>query len=88
MSDKERSARPWDLFNKKVGRVTEKIADERMKICNECPFLIKATSQCKKCGCFMNLKTKLPNASCPVGKWHTYNADIESRKITEEELND
>jgi hypothetical protein len=31
--------------------------------------LIKLTSQCKKCGCFMEAKTKLPNAECPIGKW-------------------
>jgi hypothetical protein len=33
------------------------------------PFLIKATNQCKKCGCIMHLKTKLAGAECPVGNW-------------------
>ncbi len=65
----KREARPWDLFNKNLGRVDEELAQERFEICKVCPQLIKATSQCKECGCLMNLKTKLPNASCPLGKW-------------------
>jgi len=86
MSEAQRSAKPWDIFNKKIGRVTEIIADQRMLICKDCPFLIKATNQCKKCGCFMNLKTKLPNASCPIGKWQVFNPEIEIRKFDEKEL--
>lgn len=65
----ERGARPWDIFNKNIKKVDEKIGDERMAICNACPFLIQATKTCTKCGCFMTAKTKLPHASCPEGKW-------------------
>jgi hypothetical protein len=68
MSEK-RPARPWDLFNKNIGRVENEIAKERMSICLSCPELIQLTKQCKKCGCLMEAKTKLPNASCPLGKW-------------------
>ncbi len=64
-----RPARPWDLFNKNIGRVENIIAKERLEICKQCPELIKLTTQCKKCGCFMESKTKLPNAECPIGKW-------------------
>lgn len=64
-----RPARPWDLFNKNLGRVESTIAKERYNICLSCPELIKLTSQCKQCGCIMNQKVKLPNASCPLGKW-------------------
>jgi hypothetical protein len=64
-----RPARPWDLFNKKIGRVEGETAQKRLDICTSCPELIKATHQCKQCGCIMNLKVKLPNASCPLGKW-------------------
>lgn len=66
----ERPARPWDLFNKNIGRVQTVVAEKRLAICEECPRFIKATTQCKECGCIMKLKTKLPNASCPLGKWH------------------
>ena len=62
--------RPWDLLNANKERVGAKLKAERLAICKTCPFLIKATNQCKKCGCFMNLKTQLAEAYCPVGKWH------------------
>jgi hypothetical protein len=65
-----RPARPWDLFNKNIGRVQTEISEQRLSICKECPKFIFSTSQCKECGCIMKLKTKLPNASCPLGKWH------------------
>ena len=65
----DRPARPWDIFNKNVGRVEERIAEERMSICKECPEYVSLTHQCKECGCVMNTKTKLPNAECPLGKW-------------------
>lgn len=67
MSD--RPARPWDLFNKNLGRVQTEIASSRLEICKGCPKYIPATHQCKECGCIMNLKVKLPNAECPLGKW-------------------
>lgn len=41
----------------------------RMKICNDCPHLKRKLSQCELCHCFMKLKTKLPKARCPIGKW-------------------
>lgn len=65
----DRPARPWDIFNKNLGKVEIEIADERMAICKECPEYISLTHQCKECGCIMNSKTKLPNAECPLGKW-------------------
>ena len=64
----ERPARPWDLFNKNLGRVQGEIAEQRMATCRACEhFLI--TQQCSQCGCIMLAKTRLPNAFCPVGKW-------------------
>jgi hypothetical protein len=64
-----KKARPWDIFNKNIEKVSSKIQEERMSICLGCPELIKATKQCKKCGCIMELKTKLPHAECPLQKW-------------------
>lgn len=61
--------RPWDMFNTKIERVSDDVAKERLDICKKCDFFIKTTGQCKKCGCFMNAKTRLPHASCPIGKW-------------------
>jgi len=61
--------RPWDMVNPKAEHVSEDAANRRLEICKGCPELIKMTTQCKKCGCFMHLKTKLYNAECPIGKW-------------------
>ncbi len=80
MSDENRSARPWDLWNKKIGRVPPKVARERMEICSACPKLIPITHQCKICKCFMSEKTKLPNADCPLNKWGRYNYEEEVEK--------
>lgn len=44
-------------------------AAERMQICMDCEHLFKKTRQCKQCGCFMKIKTRMKNASCPIGKW-------------------
>jgi len=61
--------RPWHLLDSKKYVKDDKIAEDRLNICKECPFLIQATTQCSKCGCFMHLKTKLEAAACPIGKW-------------------
>lgn len=61
--------RPWDLINPNTEMASEETAKSRYSICKECPELIKLTKQCKKCGCFMEAKTKLANAVCPIGKW-------------------
>jgi hypothetical protein len=45
------------------------LSNQRFNICKQCPELIKLTKQCKKCGCFMAMKTKLEKAVCPIGKW-------------------
>ena len=59
---------PLDLLNR--NNYIEKIkSDKRMDICLGCEHLIKLTHQCKECGCLMNLKTKLKDATCPIGKW-------------------
>jgi hypothetical protein len=61
--------RPWDLVNPSTEWANSDVAKERYSICKSCPELIKMTTQCKKCGCFMFAKTKLEKATCPLGKW-------------------
>jgi hypothetical protein len=61
-------AKPWDLINGSL-RTPDELAEYRLKICSECPAFRKASQTCRKCGCFMKLKTKLEKAVCPVGKW-------------------
>lgn len=70
---KEKSAgdtvRPWDLINPNIENVDDETRKYRYDLCKSCPSLIQSTKTCKKCGCFMKEKTKLPHASCPLGKW-------------------
>jgi hypothetical protein len=61
--------RPWDLINPATEFVTDLVQDKRYSICKSCPEFIDLTTQCKKCGCIMKLKTKLEKAVCPIGKW-------------------
>ena len=59
-----------DLF-----KVSELEANRRMDICKGCEFLKGfewrgvVYPKCKKCGCFMNVKTKLIGVKCPEDKW-------------------
>jgi hypothetical protein len=63
------TTRPWDLANPNTEYAKEDIAQTRWSICEQCPRLLKATSQCKECGCFMKIKVKLQEAVCPLAKW-------------------
>jgi len=66
MSD---DVKPWDLFNPNQPRSQEDLVNSRLKICRGCEFFRPKTETCRKCGCFMKLKTMLENAKCPIGKW-------------------
>jgi hypothetical protein len=63
------NAKPWDLLKKDNHIEDDFIINSRMSTCLDCDRYIHITSQCKECGCIMPLKTKLKNASCPLGKW-------------------
>ena len=65
----KRKAKPWDLLNKDLLIQDQAVVDQRMSLCEECPELLQITHQCRQCGCYMPAKTKLSNASCPMGKW-------------------
>jgi len=56
-----------DALRKDFSR--EEVSRARMAICESCPSFFKLTKQCKECGCFMEVKTKLGNSKCPLGKW-------------------
>ena len=49
--------------------VTVELRAERLAICNVCPEFNKSIRQCKQCGCFMDAKTALKPAKCPLEKW-------------------
>lgn len=66
MSD---DVKPWDLLNPNQPRSQEELVNSRLKICRGCEFFRPKTETCRKCGCFMKLKTMLENAKCPIDKW-------------------
>lgn len=49
--------------------VDEKILEHRLSTCMSCEHLFHPTNQCKKCGCFVKVKTKLAMFECPLKKW-------------------
>jgi rRNA maturation endonuclease Nob1 len=42
---------------------------KRYEMCKSCEHFYKPTRQCSLCGCQMAIKTHIPEASCPIGKW-------------------
>lgn len=48
---------------------SDELARERIKVCEACPHMTRMTRQCNLCGCFLDLKTKLLEATCPEQKW-------------------
>jgi hypothetical protein len=61
--------RPWDLLNPNTEFAIDALQEQRYSVCRSCPEFIELTTQCKKCGCIMKLKTKLSAAKCPINKW-------------------
>ena len=60
-------ARPWHALYSE--HVANEVSEQRLNICKSCPELFGPVNQCKKCGCLMNIKVKIPQAECPLGKW-------------------
>lgn len=43
--------------------------EKRFNLCVACEYLIPEQSRCIKCGCYMNMKTRLQASKCPINKW-------------------
>lgn len=65
-----------NYINKQVE--VEKLANTRLKICEECPFIDRIGTKCAvprtgpccgECGCSLTLKARSTESECPVGKW-------------------
>jgi len=61
-------------------KLDETKRNERFDICLSCPELYQPTKACKVCGCFMQIKTYMPNQSCPLGKWQKYTEVVDEKK--------
>ena len=64
-----KDVRPWDLINPNQPKSTDETVKSRLEICKACEYFRPKTETCRKCGCFMKLKTTLVNAKCPIDKW-------------------
>lgn len=49
--------------------VDEQTKQDRIDKCNVCNNLVSLTRQCKKCGCFIDVKARYKKAFCPIGQW-------------------
>lgn len=67
--EKNGGVSPLDLFNKNSDKAPKDLAEARFSTCESCEKFLKLTKQCLECGCLMNLKTRLVEAKCPLGKW-------------------
>ena len=57
------------------------IIDRRWAECQGCEHLVKPTNSCRKCGCFMKVKTRVATARCPIGKWEKEYNFIKGKKV-------
>lgn len=51
----------WSIVEILFGRgkkVTPEVAGSRLKVCLECEHLIAESRRCKKCKCYMEIKTE------------------------------
>lgn len=56
------------IRGKKISVSASEIS-RRLEICRDCEFFESSSTRCLKCGCFLNLKTRLESEHCPIGKW-------------------
>ena len=57
------------IASKGVLLAEDNLVSKRISLCLGCEFLIQNSERCIKCGCYMNMKTRLQVSKCPVGKW-------------------
>jgi len=49
--------------------VSGEVHTQRQSTCDTCPSHDSTANRCNECGCFLQLKTWLPDEKCPAGKW-------------------
>lgn len=47
----------------------KELKEKRYSICKSCEYFDKNSKNCKKCSCFMPMKTLFVVATCPLEKW-------------------
>ena len=49
--------------------VPNEVYEDRMAICKKCIYYFSLTGQCKRCLCFMKIKSRISSQSCPEKFW-------------------
>lgn len=62
------------IWNETI-KVPSEERERRLEICQGCEFLL-SMNRCKKCGCFMDVKTWIPMSNCPINKWESYHIEV------------
>ena len=57
-----------DIIKKEINK-KKYTSEERIGMCESCEYFKSGTRQCGICWCFMDIKTKMKNKSCPKDKW-------------------
>jgi len=55
-----------------LDKETASLANERRKICDECPKLVESNTsflKCNECGCYYPMLVYSSTKVCPLGKW-------------------
>ena len=65
--------------------VPKEIYEDRMAICKGCVYYSSLLGNCKICTCFMRLKSRISNQSCPKGYWQK-TSEVEVRTDIPEEI--
>jgi len=52
-----------------IVELDEAVVNQRFETCLKCDRFNHETQRCNECGCFMKIKTKFTQASCPLNKW-------------------
>ena len=63
----------FKIFFKKNYLQDSEIIQNRINICNNCPYLLKSTRNCLVCGCFVDLKAQIRQENCPKHNWPKIN---------------
>ena len=50
-------------------------ARKRLSTCRECEHYKPITRRCGVCGCFVEVKARIPYFQCPEGKWEVYDKE-------------
>lgn len=55
-----------------LDKKSAELANERRKICDDCPKLVKSSTpflKCSDCGCYYPMLAYSSDKTCPMGKW-------------------